>query len=80
MNKYKDVNINYIINLKEYDLYNLLSEIYCHKINSTKSFFNNIHKNIFNSIKYKIMNGIRLEVKGRLTKRYRADRATYRGD
>jgi hypothetical protein len=26
------------------------------------------------------MNGIRLEVKGRLTKRYRADRATYRAD
>jgi hypothetical protein len=31
--------------------------------------------NIFNSIHYKNIAGIRLEVKGRLTKRYRADRA-----
>lgn len=35
----------------------------------------NIHKNIFHSIGYKNMAGIRLEVKGRLTKRYRADRS-----
>jgi hypothetical protein len=35
----------------------------------------NINKNIFNSIGYKNMAGIRLEIKGRLTRRYRADRA-----
>lgn len=36
-------------------------------------------KNIFiNKIKYKNMAGIRLEVKGRLTKRYRADRALFK--
>jgi hypothetical protein len=33
---------------------------------------------IFNSIKYKNMHGIRMEVKGRLTKRYRADRSVYK--
>lgn len=33
---------------------------------------------IFNSIKYKNMGGIRMEVRGRLTKRYRADRAVYK--
>jgi hypothetical protein len=75
INKYKNINLNYILNFKEYNLDNLLYEIY-----NKKGFFNNIHKNIFNSIKYKVMNGIRLEVKGRLTKRYRADRATYRAD
>jgi hypothetical protein len=32
----------------------------------------------FNSINYKNMGGMRLEVKGRLTKRYRADRAVYK--
>jgi len=35
-------------------------------------------KIIFNSIKYKNFNGIKLLVKGRLTKRYRADRAIYK--
>jgi hypothetical protein len=35
----------------------------------------NISNIIFNSIKYKNIGGIRLEVKGRLTKRYRADRS-----
>lgn len=39
---------------------------------------NNIHNIIFNSINYKHLGGIRLELKGRLTKRYRADRAIYR--
>lgn len=37
-----------------------------------------IYEIIFNSIKYKNMGGIRLEVKGRLTKRYRADRALFK--
>lgn len=34
-----------------------------------------IHKEIFNSIKYKNLDGIKIETKGRLTKRYRADRS-----
>ena len=33
---------------------------------------------IFENIKYKVMGGARLVVKGRLTKRYRADRAVYK--
>lgn len=36
-----------------------------------------IHNIIYDSIGYKNMGGIRLEVKGRLTKRYRADRSIY---
>jgi hypothetical protein len=36
-----------------------------------------IHNKIYDSIGYKNMGGIRLEVKGRLTKRYRADRSIY---
>lgn len=33
---------------------------------------------VFNSIKYKNMGGIRMEVSGRLTPRYRADRSVYK--
>ena len=36
-----------------------------------------MHNSIYNSIKYKNLGGIRIEVKGRLTKRYRADRSIY---
>jgi hypothetical protein len=37
----------------------------------------NIYNIIYNSIKYKNMSGIQIEVKGRLTKRYRADRSVF---
>jgi hypothetical protein len=37
--------------------------------------YENIHNLIYNSIRYKNMKGIKIAVKGRLTKRYRADRA-----
>jgi hypothetical protein len=37
-----------------------------------------LYEIIFNSIKYKNMGGIRLEIKGRLTRRYRADRAVFK--
>jgi hypothetical protein len=40
--------------------------------------YDKIYENLFNSIKYKNMGGIRLEISGRLTKRYRADRALYK--
>lgn len=39
---------------------------------------NKLYEIIFNSIKYKNMSGIRLEIKGRLTRRYRADRALFK--
>ena len=35
----------------------------------------NRHSLVYNSIGYKNLGGIRLEIKGRLTKRYRADRS-----
>jgi hypothetical protein len=49
------------------------------KINNEKNMTNSkeIHNIIYNSIGYKNMRGIRLEIKGRLTKRYRADRSIY---
>lgn len=37
----------------------------------------NIHNLIYNSIDYKNMRGIKIEVNGRLTKRYRADRSIF---
>lgn len=40
--------------------------------------YTNIYDTIFNSINYKNTSGIRFEVKGRLTRRYRADRAVYK--
>ena len=37
-----------------------------------------VKRSVFNSIKHKNMGGIRLEIKGRLTRRNRADRAVYK--
>lgn len=39
---------------------------------------NRVKISMFNSIRYKNMGGIRLEIRGRLTRRYRADRALYK--
>jgi len=65
-NKYKNTNLNFILNK------NKLDEI-------LKNLYEKLQKNlIFNIIKYKNIGGIRLEIKGRLTKRYRADRAVYK--
>lgn len=67
-NKFR--NLKVISNLKDKNLdkfLNILGE------KKTK----NIPKSIYNSIKYKNLGGIRIEVKGRLTKRYRADRSVY---
>jgi hypothetical protein len=43
-----------------------------------ESYYLKLREIIFNNIKYKNMGGARLVVKGRLTKRYRADRALYK--
>ena len=65
-NKYKNINLNSIVNEKS------LNEI-------LNDFYKKVQKNtIFNLIKYKKIGGIKLEIKGRLTKRYRADRAVYK--
>lgn len=71
-NKYKNLHLQSIIN--EDNLDKKLNDIYPNIISD----YAEAHKIIFNSIKYKNMGGIRLEVKGRLTKRYRADRAIFK--
>nr|ACV41171.1 ribosomal protein 3/homing endonuclease-like fusion protein [Ophiostoma megalobrunneum] len=65
-NKYKNLNINTIV--KNVNLNETIKDLY--KIENQ-----NI---IFDSIKYKNIEGIKLEVKGRLTKRYRADRSIFK--
>jgi hypothetical protein len=75
-NKYKDLKI--VSNLNNLSLHKLLSNIYSSSlISNYDNTSSNIHNRIFNSIKYKNLSGIRIEVKGRLTKRYRADRSIY---
>ena len=79
--EYKDLRI--ISNLNTNNLDKLLEGIYPTniKIHNQKLNYSygdkKIHNIIYNSVGYKNMGGIRLEVKGRLTKRYRADRSIY---
>ena len=76
-NKYKNSNLNFI--MKKDNLDNIIKDSSI----KYKNVF--LHKKIslFNSIKYKNIAGIKLRIKGRLSKRYRADRAIekrkYRG-
>jgi hypothetical protein len=65
-NKFKSLNISSI--LKNNDITELYKDLFNIK-------YNKINKEIFNSIKYKNIGGLRLEVKGRLSKRNRADRS-----
>jgi hypothetical protein len=80
-NKYKYLNISFI--LKNNNLSELLNKLYYNIVidyynnNLNKDYFR-IYEIIFNSINYKNMGGVRLEAKGRLTKRYRADRALFK--
>jgi len=67
--KFKDLKITSNLNTNN-NLDELLNNV--HETSNKK-----IHSTIYNSIGYKNMSGIRLEVKGRLTKRYRADRSIY---
>ncbi len=71
------ISLNYktlkVINNKE-STYNILK-----LIKDTRKIFFNKYKNIaLDYIKYKNIGGIRLEIKGRLTRRYRADRAKFK--
>jgi hypothetical protein len=80
-NKYKLLNISFI--LKDNNLSDLLNKLYSNIIinyynNNIKKDYAKIYEIIFNSINYKNMAGVRLETKGRLTKRYRADRAIFK--
>jgi hypothetical protein len=75
-NKYKNLSLNNILNEKNF--HQLLTNLYNNfnlGLNIINENSSNIKDIIFNSIQYKNLRGIRVEIKGRLTKRYRADRA-----
>jgi hypothetical protein len=73
--QYKDLKIISHLNNENNNLDNLLNKANYYTNYGHKN--NNVHNLVYNSIGYKNMGGIRLEVKGRLTKRYRADRSVY---
>jgi hypothetical protein len=77
-NRYKNLHLTSI--LKNNNLNVLLKELYTNVLsnNSLDKNYTEMHDILFNTIKYKNMGGVRLEVKGRLTKRYRADRAVFK--
>lgn len=87
-NKYKYLNISSIIyknNLLKDNLNKLIYDL--DKVNENVNNFDSnefswlkIKNILFENIKYKILRGIRVIIKGRLTKRYRADRAAYKLD
>lgn len=90
-NKYRSLNLNSILN--ENNLDKILIDLY-YNINIIDRYFYNFLKNniwfinhigsffnkdiILNNIKYKNIRGIKLEIKGRISKRYRADRALFK--
>lgn len=77
-NKYLNPNINYVLkNTEDKDLDSLLNKNF-YNVSLDNNSYNEVYNILFNSIKYKNMGGIRLEVNGRLTKRYRADRAQHK--
>jgi hypothetical protein len=92
-NKYKSLNINNILGFKGEASNTNFNELFRKLFNNDyiaendsnktkkqdrKSSIYNIKNTIFKKIKYKKLEGIRLEVKGRLTRRYRADRAIFK--
>ena len=93
-NKYKDVHLlsnlknneDFFMFLRNmYNIHNKYLKSHTLRLTSTgliginnKKMEEVIKRLIFNSIKHKNMGGIRLELKGRLTRRYRADRAVYK--
>lgn len=78
-NKFKDFSLISILNKNNLNKF-LKDNFPFIKFSNTSinEDFITLYNTIFNLIKYKNMGGIRLEVKGRLTKRYRADRAIYK--
>lgn len=67
LDEYKDLKLTSNLSIKN-NLDQLLGD---------SSSAKEVHNTVYNSIGYKNMGGIRLEVKGILTKRYRADRSIY---
>jgi hypothetical protein len=86
-NKYKNLNVCSILhnnNSFNYNLNKLLYNIYYESTDKKESKLTalpneySIRDIILDNIKYKNIGGARLRVKGRLTKRYRADRAVFK--
>ena len=90
-NKFKNANVSSIIenNLSKDSLNKILFDLYYknlsqeNKLNpdslfTNKEYYLKIRDIVLDNIKYKNMGGARLTVKGRLTRRYRADRAVYK--
>jgi hypothetical protein len=81
LNKYKNLNISSILSRNNFLQDNLNKLIYNLNYKPMSESENNldswleIRDLLFEAIKYKAIGGIRLIVKGRLTRRYRADRA-----
>jgi hypothetical protein len=67
-NSHEEGGLDNILNKEYYNVNN----------NAENDSYGKIYNIIFNNIKYKNMGGVRLEIKGRLTRRYRADRALYK--
>lgn len=82
-NQFKENIISSILkdhSKEDTNLSQLLNKFF-YNITSNKNLYKsyaNLYKIIFKNIKYKNIGGIKLEVKGRLTKRHRADRAIFR--
>ncbi len=72
LNNENIINNNCSLNELLKDITNYTSE------NNTTKDYTNISNRIFNSIKYKNLAGVRLEVRGRLSKRNRADRSVFK--
>lgn len=77
-NKYKNLHLSSV--LEDNNLNTILKELYNNIVsnNIIDKDYDKMYDILFNSIKYKNMAGVRLEVKGRLSKRYRADRALFK--
>lgn len=84
-NIYPNLNINSIIN-KKYNLSKLLKKLYTKTFYYKKfsinkylyTFFIKKKNIIIDSIKYKHLRGVKLEANGRLTRRYRAEKAIHK--
>ena len=78
-NKYNNLSLNSIVNNNN-NLDKVFKELYNNSLDNQKNDKEtfNVKDIILNSVKYKNMGGIRLEIKGRLTKRYRADRSIFK--
>ena len=90
-NKFQNLNLSSIINQGANSNFDeVLNELYYNILHNKDKFekeqkdvalnrdYSKVKSIIFESIKYKHIAGIRLEAKGRLTKRYRADKSLYK--